>query len=189
MEATKIIAGILAAFVISGTAGCTQKGTEVLNPSETVVMKGLNATYSIDILDSWTFAICSEDPTACADAYQDPIGTSEMLAVLNKGATNSVMFGDTIPAGETFAQYVDARVASTAERTTTTEEGVTVTFVGNEPTGEHGGAVMHIFITVNELVAWIRVELVPTSGMTEEQFTALANEWRDIAATIAISQN
>lgn len=150
---------------------CTQKGTEVLNPQETVTMKSSHGQFSLGIMPGWSYIICSENQAGCASAYQDPLGSAEVLLVLTKGQSNFVLLADTLTSGQTLTGYVNARSQTADEKDSTTEGGIEMMLVNQDARSANDGSVSFIYATDGNLIAVIRIDIV-ASTVEEAQTTA-----------------
>lgn len=182
MEGTKIVAVVLAMLI---TAACGGKGTEVLNPVETLSIKGLHGDFTIGLMEGWDYVLCSEDQKTCDDVYQDPMGSSESLVVISKGETKTVFFADNLLEGESLTDYVNDRISPEDETESQTEDGLEMIIV-NVTEDDYWNEYVQMYASDGEIVAWLWVKLAFSEGMTEEEMQALADEWVQMGQTITI---
>ncbi len=178
----KIMPTILCLLILL-VAACTQKGTEVLNPQETVTMKSSHGQFSIGVLSGWSYIICSENPAGCAGAYQDPLGSAEVLLVLTKGQSNFVFLADTLTSGQTLTTYVTARSQSADETDSSTEGGIEMILVNQAARSVNNGSVSFIYATDGSLIAVIRIDIVAS---TVEEAQTIADEFMAMGNSITM---
>ena len=185
MENKRTVILMIAALFI---AACSGNSTEVLNPTQTVTMKSVQGTFTLDVPDNWSYTIFTEASPAGNDVYKDPVGTATQLAILELGDVNTVFFADVLSGSETLTNYANARRAPGDSFEMDTESGIDMVLVNQEAKGEHGGSVIFLYASDGVVVAWLRVELAFAEGTTVEEAQAITDEWLNIGRSITISK-
>lgn len=181
----KKITFILVCLSILAVAACTgtHKGTEVLNPQETVSVKITTGQFSINVLPGWKYVICANDPAGCPGAYTDPLGNAEALIVLTKSQSNFVILAGSLASGQSLVEYVDARHKPEDKVELNSEDGVDMAAVNQLERGTNGGSVMFIYGVMEGHVVVMRLEIM---APTVEEMQTIVDEFFAMGRTLTI---
>ncbi len=179
MELKRIIIGVF--VIILSLSACTQRGTEVTNPiDESSVYIDKEDGVQLTLPPGWTYVDYTVEGTPGPEVYTDPLGSAKIVAYFTKDDSNFVALIDTLPAGTSFTDYVNARHADDVVEFFS-EEGMEGAGVSQQTPEANGAYPFFYYATDGTQIAILRIEIVAT---TEAQGQAIMDDFISIVESL-----